>query len=505
MDTSGAAIVAVNNDTAAHDLAIDLTGYVPEGTVLTDVLNGTTTIVTGGQVTVNVAGRWGAILVTAPGTDLVPPDSPEGLTAVASDGLVDLTWNVVPDAAGYFVYRSQVTQGGYDRLNDTPVAVMTYADNTVVNGRVYYYVVTAVDSFGNESGRSNEADALPSMTIGWANLQWPPTINHTISAINPTGDIYGQVWIDGHTNLPGPTPGLMAQVGYGPDGSYPDGNAGWIWYDAVFNMDTGDNDEFMGQLLPEAVGTYDYAYRYSTTGGLVWVYADLDGTGNGYDPAQAGDLTVVPSPDTTPPAVPANLVLVEASPSFIRMAWDAVTDPDLYRYEVYRSEVMGGPYLKVADVPAPATEYADWTVTTGATYYYVVLAVDSSFNRSGYSNELEATAQPRPVDVTFDVVLPTTTPDGDDIYMAGSFNGWDPAGTLMVRNGNDHFATITMTFFEGDQLEYKYTRGSWTYVEKGPACEEVGNRQVTVVYGVAGAMTVSDTVDNWRNTGTCGD
>ncbi|MBE9507470.1 MAG: alpha-amylase, partial [Chloroflexi bacterium] len=500
-DASGAAVVAVNRDTAAHDLTIDLSGYIPEGTVLTDELNGGDYTVTDGQITVNVDGRWGAILITPPGTDLTPPETPTGLTAKAGDGIVELAWDGVPDAAGYYVYRSPVTGGGYTRLNDAPLMDTAYTDDTVVNGRLYYYVVTGVDDAGNESDRSNEAEALPHLVIGWANLQWPPSIVHTISALNPTENIYGQVWIDGHTNQPGPTEGLIAQVGYGPDGSDPGGNPDWIWVDAEFNVDVGSNDEFMGQLLPEAVGVYDYAYRYTTTGGREWLYADLDDTD--YDPARAGDLTVNPSDDTTPPAAPTNLHLTEASPSFISLAWDAVPDADLYRYEVYRGDGSGGPYAKIADVLAPTTGYTDWNVATGSTYYYVVLATDTSFNQSDYSNEAEGTAQARPVQVTFNATLPGTTPPGDGIYIGGSLNGWNPAGTLMTRDGL--FATVTLTFYEGDQLEYKYTRGSWTYVEKGAACEEISNRTVTIVYGTDGTMTLEDTVLNWRNTGPCGD
>jgi glycosidase len=505
-DTSGAAVVAVNNDTVAHDLTINLASYVPEGTVLTDGLNGGTYTVSGGQITVSVAGLWGAILITPPGTDLTPPEAPAGLTATEGDGTVALTWNAVAGAAGYHVYRSPVSGGGYTRLTGALLADTAHTDDTVVNGRLYYYVVTALDAAGNESARSNEVGALPHLVIGWANLQWPPSIAHTISALNPTENIYGQVWIDGVTLLPGPTVGLIAQVGYGPDGSDPAGNPNWIWVDAVFNVDAGDNDEFMGQLLPEALGIYDYAYRYSTTAGQTWLYADLDGTGNGYDPAQAGHLEVLPSSDTTPPATPANLHVTEASPSFISLAWDPVSDADLYRYEVYRGDAAGGPYEKIANVVAPTTEYSDWNVTTGATYYYVVLAADTSFNKSGYSNEAEGTAQARAVQVTFNATLPDTTPEGDDIYMGGSFNGWDPAGTLMTRpDPAGLFATITMTFYEGDHLEYKYTRGDWTYVEKGAECNEIDNRTVTVIYGSDGTMTVDNIVLNWRNTGPCGD
>jgi glycosidase len=502
-DLTGAAVVAVNRDTAGHDLTVDLTGYVPEGTVLTDALTGDEYVVSGGQVAISLEGRGGAILLTLPGTDLIPPGAPTGLTASEGDGIVDLSWDPVAGAAAYHVYRSPVSGGGYDRLNDAPVMDLLFSDDTVGNGRFYYYVVTAVDEAGNESLRSNEVQALPHMIIGWANVQWPPHIDHTLSALVPTESIYGQVWIDGHTGLPGPTEGLLAEVGYGPDGSHPDGHPEWVWVTAGFNVDAGNNDEFMGQLLPEAVGGYDYAYRYSTTAGRTWIYADLDGIGNGYDPAQAGDLVVNPSGDNTPPVAPGNLRLLEASANFIHLAWDAVAEADLYRYEVYRSAEPGGPYSRLGRVLAPSAEYTDWDVAAGEGYAYVVAAVDTSFNESADSNELIATAQPRQVPVTFNVALPDSTPPDGDIYLAGSFNGWDPSGTLMARVGL--FATVTLTFYEGDQLEYKYTRGSWSNVEKDASCHEIDNRALTVDFGSDGAMTVDDTVLNWRNTAPCGD
>jgi hypothetical protein len=151
----------------------------------------------------------------------------------------------------------------------------------------------------------------------------------------------------------------------------------------------------------------------------------------------------------------------------------------------------------------PATEYTDMDVVSDTAYYYVVLAADTSFNRSDYSDELEATAQARPVLVTFDATLPDTTPDGDDIYIGGSFNGWNPSGTLMTRAGLS--ASVTLTFYEGDQIEYKYTRGSWDYVEKDAECNEIGNRTATISYGADGTMVLEDIVLNWRNTGDCGD
>ena len=106
-------------------------------------------------------------------------------------------------------------------------------------------------------------------------------------------------------------------------------------------------------MLPEAVGSYDYAYRYSTTGGRDWVYADLDGIQNGYSPANAGSLTVNPSGDSTAPATPSGLRVVTASQAGIELAWNAVTgDSSLYGYEVRRAESAGGPYETIARVTA---------------------------------------------------------------------------------------------------------------------------------------------------------
>ena len=82
-------------------------------------------------------------------------------------------------------------------------------------GVMHYYVVRALDGPGNESASSNEVTALTHLVIGWSNLQWPPSLNHTISVVNRTDNVYGQVWIDGETSKPGPTQGLTAQLGFG--------------------------------------------------------------------------------------------------------------------------------------------------------------------------------------------------------------------------------------------------------------------------------------------------
>jgi hypothetical protein len=335
-------------------------------------------------------------------------------------------------------------------------------------------------------------------------------MTHTISTTDRTDNVYGQVWIDGVTSQPGVSPNLLAQLGYGPDGSNPDGNADWVWVDASFHVDNGNNDEFVASLLPEAVGEFDYAYRYSTSNGRDWIYADLGGIGDGYSPAQAGALTVTSSGDSTAPAVPTGLIVNSATPAGVALQWNAVSgDASLYGYEVLRSSTAGGPYDMIARVTDAS--YMDINVSDGATYYYVVRSLDVSFNRSGYSAEVAALVQLRTVTVTFNVSVPAST-DGTNrsVYIAGSLQRldgglpeWNPGGVVLTRLDATHW-TITLTGKETTQIDYKYALGSWDYVEKGASCDEIANRQVTLSYGLNGTQTVNDTVINWRSVSPCG-
>ena len=96
--------------------------------------------------------------VSATARDLTPPDPPTGLTVVPGIGRVFLTWNEnrERDLAGYQVYRSLKSGGGYERLTQKPINRTTYSDISVKQGMTYFYTITAVDKSGNESRRSQE-------------------------------------------------------------------------------------------------------------------------------------------------------------------------------------------------------------------------------------------------------------------------------------------------------------------------------------------------------------
>ena len=110
-------------------------------------------------VKTDVEGKGSQDVAVVP-TDLIPPGSPEGLAAIPLKDGMELNWvqNREPDLLGYYVYRRQVGEEDFRRLNETPLAKETYLDSDVEVGQDYEYAVTAVDNtvHRNESPRSEE-------------------------------------------------------------------------------------------------------------------------------------------------------------------------------------------------------------------------------------------------------------------------------------------------------------------------------------------------------------
>lgn len=86
-----------------------------------------------------------------------PPTSPPPPAAQHS---VSLSWDASSSSiAGYRVYRSTVTNISFAPLTSV-IPDLAYIDSTVSSGNTYFYVVTAVDSAGDESPYSNQSTAV---------------------------------------------------------------------------------------------------------------------------------------------------------------------------------------------------------------------------------------------------------------------------------------------------------------------------------------------------------
>ncbi len=90
------------------------------------------------------------------GMILEEPSAPTGLTAYAKSGKVGLQWNAADGAASYNIYRGDTGEIPIGSSTTT-----TYIDYNVVDGTTYTYRVTALDSAGNESLKSELVSAKP--------------------------------------------------------------------------------------------------------------------------------------------------------------------------------------------------------------------------------------------------------------------------------------------------------------------------------------------------------
>jgi hypothetical protein len=82
-------------------------------------------------------------------------------TSPTTQHVVHLIWDAsTSQVVGYRVYRSETSGANYVPIVSATISALTYDDATVALSTTYYYVVTAVDSSGNESVYSNQASAI---------------------------------------------------------------------------------------------------------------------------------------------------------------------------------------------------------------------------------------------------------------------------------------------------------------------------------------------------------
>ncbi len=94
--------------------------------------------------------------------DTLPPDKPVHVRATGRHKLVGLSWDksAAGDLAGYTIYRSESPLSGYEPVGKTEFNTFIDADPNLVNGRLYFYRITAADLAGNES-EMTQAEGMP--------------------------------------------------------------------------------------------------------------------------------------------------------------------------------------------------------------------------------------------------------------------------------------------------------------------------------------------------------
>jgi hypothetical protein len=100
-------------------------------------------------------------------------------------------------------------------------------------------------------------------------------------------------------------------------------------------------------------------------------------------------------------------------------------------------------------------------------------------------------------DMTVQIVsLPANTPPSDPIYISGNFNNWDPGDPNYVLRPNSDSSLLEVQLPKGvGEIEYKFTRGDWSTVEKDLCGFEVTNR--LAIYGRQPVF--QDTILTWND------
>lgn len=173
--------------------------------------------------------------------------------------------------------------------------------------------------------------------------------------------------------------------------------------------------------------------------------------------------------DTNAPAMITG-VNAMASPRSVQLTWDASSDPNLRGYSVLRSTNSGGPYEIVAR-GSTANSFTDKFANESKTYYYVVRAVDKSWNSSVNSTQVSATPTGAPTLIArypfADNANDASTNANHMIVLSrGPISGW---GSLDLNGIGAH------TMLPANMLASvsSYTVATWVYWNGGSANQRI--------------------------------
>ncbi len=369
------------------------------------------------------------------------PTSPLNIEAINGDNTATLNWTEPISDGGYpithyNVYRSQAPGGPYTFIG-TNTSTTGFFDTGVVNGQTYYYVVTAVNSFG-ESAYSDEQRLLIANTplaptnlngtfgnqqviLTWnsADGRGFEVTNYTVYRKDPgasayvaiatvnttsftdTGLVNGQTYryvVTAHS-IVGESPYSAffevtpATVPAIPENltitlrnskvmlswSKPADNGGFpvLYYNIYRSEGSADNfalyDYTYGKSYLDSKADFGKTYYYRVTA--------MNTIG---ESAPSEAVSIFPA---SSPSSPQNLRAVLSDGSIV-LEWDAPSDdggsPVVY-YRIYRSTVENGIYVNVG--VSENLSYVDDFIRVGATYYYMVTAVNIA-GESSYSPEI---------------------------------------------------------------------------------------------------------------------
>lgn len=273
--------------------------------------------------------------------------APTGFAIDRGNGCVSLSWNAVTGASSYTVYYS--TTAGVTKTNGvaiTGITATSYSQTGLQNGTTYYYIVTATIG-GVEYDPTSQLSATPTNVTG-------PPQNPAITKLSPT--VVGK----GNTVLTWEAPATLTASSY---------------------------DVY--QATDSSISKTVYKNRYTGIGSSTYTYTDAAATPG------VTNYYLVTSVNSAGESLNSTVVslLVQPDPpsSFsatggsdqASLSWTASTGAT--SYNIYRSTSSGfTPGTGNFVASASGTSYTDTGLAGNTTYYYDIIAVNSTGSSLAY-------------------------------------------------------------------------------------------------------------------------
>ncbi|WMJ85922.1 fibronectin type III domain-containing protein [Anaerocolumna sp. MB42-C2] len=313
----------------------------------TKLANGTTYYYKVKAVNSSGTSPFSSVIKATVGSKSSSLSAPGGLTAAAdSDTQISLKWSSVTNASYYYIYRATSSSGTYSKIATS--IVTNYTDKNLDDDTTYYYKIKAANS-------SLESDYSAVKYVS-------------------TGD------------------------GSDSDSDNPDNLIAYSEEDDEITLEWDEVDD---------ADSYNI-YRATSSSGTYSLIANVNGTDytddnlsknktyyykiKSVDGSNTSAYSSIAHATTGDDSVndfraPRNLDIVDSDEDGITLEWDDVNDAE--SYYVYRATSKSGTYTKLEEVND--TEYYDYDVTKGKTYYYKVKAYNGK-KTSDYSSIVYATA-----------------------------------------------------------------------------------------------------------------
>jgi len=305
---------------------------------------------------VGVAGKSSTNSQTSPAISVAPASINFGTVTVGTTSSQSVTVSNTGNAS-LSVSQAQVTGTGFG------VTGATFPMTIAAGGRANFSISFKPSAASNYSGSitvtSNAASSPSTIMVGGSG-----TTQTLQLVVNPTTLAFGNVNVGASSTL-----------------------------DVTLeNTGNGNFTVSQGQLSGAGFSASGVGSNLSLSPGQSATLAVM------FSPSVAGNASGSVAITSNAPPAPVTVSFtgtgVQTTSHSVALNWTASTS-SVIGYNVYRSSLTSGPFVKVNSSLASATNYTDATVQAGQTYFYVVTSVNSQQVESSFSNQVSV-AVPTP-------------------------------------------------------------------------------------------------------------